>query len=291
MDKKFIKKREKSIGMKKIRNQISAINALIVFLVIGGVATIAINHKGVWLSYSIIVLAVAAVIMALFIALRAGFKRRLNNMQLDYKEQIVKPLAELTFEDGYFMHKGTLTQREIINTYMFSNDTDYKYSACNELRGIYKGVRFLNADIYEDNAPNDIHQNGRLFELDITSPNTNPIVFTSTTAAVMLHDDDGFQTVVPQNEMINRMFRVYAHDEQAVNSFLTENMIYKIRQLVSLQLGKVLKICFMGDKTYVYFTTDNYSYPDKFTKRNDVKTELRKTQETFNVIGKMIDIL
>ena len=47
------------------------------------------------------------------------------------------------------------------------------------------------------------------------------------------------------------MFRVYAHDEQAVNSFLTENMIYKIRQLVSLQLGKVLKICFMGDKTYV----------------------------------------
>ena len=78
MDKKFIKKREKSIGMKKIRNQISAINALIVFLVIGGVATIAINHKGVWLSYSVIVLAVAAVIMALFIALRAGLKRRLN---------------------------------------------------------------------------------------------------------------------------------------------------------------------------------------------------------------------
>ena len=291
MDKKFLKKREKNIGIKKLKNQISAINALAVFLIIGGAATLFINHKGVWLSYGILVAIIALVIMVSFLAYRVKLQVKLSNTQVDYREYLVKPLAEVTFEDGYFMKQGTLTQREIINTYMFSSDPDFKYSACNELRGVYKGVRFSNSDILEDNAPNNIHMNGRLFEFDITTTNRKPIVFTSSTAALIENDDKSFQVVTPSNETLNRMFRVYAADESEVESFLTENMIYKLRQIVSLQLGKILKISFMGDKTYVYYSTDSYSYADKITKRSDIKAEIRKIQETFNVIGKLIDIL
>lgn len=291
MDNKFIKRREKSIGIKKLKNQVSALNALCLFLIIGGVSTLLINHKGVWLSYGILVMVIALVLMGFALAYRVSVKKRLSNIQVDYRENIVKPLADETFEDGYFMSKSTMTQREIINTYMFSSDPDYKYSASNELRGTYKGVRFLNADILEDNAPNNIQQTGRLFEFDITSHNTKPVVFTSTTAAVMTSDDEEFHVVVPENEVVSRMFRVYACDEQEMNSLLTDNMIYKLRQIVGLQLGKLLKISFMGDKTYVYFTTESGTYADKFTKRNDVKNELTKVQDTFNVIGKLIDIL
>ncbi len=291
MDKKFVKRREKSIGIKKIKNQISAINALVVFLIIGGAATLIMNHNGVWLSYGLIVLFVALVLMVAFLALRAGLQRRLSNMQIDYREYLVKPLSEAEFEEGYFMKKGTLTQREIINTYMFSSDSDFSYSACNELRGVYKGIKFSNSDILEDNAPNNIHLNGRLFELDITTTNKKPIVFTSTTAAIMTNENQDFHVVSPSNETISRMFRVYAYSEEEVESFITENMIYKLRQIVSLQLGKILKIGFLGDKTYVYYTTDGYSYAEKITKKTDVKAELLKIQDTFNVIGKLIDIL
>lgn len=291
MDKKFIKRREKSIGFKKIKTQITTINMLTVFFVFGGAYAIYLNHHGAWLGYGILVAVIALLMMVGFISYRIRLQVLLSNKKVDYRESLVKPMAELNFEESYFLKKGTLTERDIISTNLFSDDPDYKYSACNELRGSYKGVRFSCSDIYEDCAPNNIHLYGRLYEFAIGSHVDGPVVFTSSSAPDLDSQNKKLHQIVPENEVIKRMFKVYAVDEKEVKNLLTENMIYKLRQIVSLQLGKILKIGFYSDKIYVYFTTDSYSFEDQFTKKHDVKTELNKIQNIFNVVGKLIDIL
>ena len=87
------------------------------------------------------------------------------------------------------------------------------------------------------------------------------------------------------------MFRVYAFDEKEADNLLTENMIYKLRQLVGLQLGKIFRICFANGKIYLYFTTESNTYEEVLTKKHDVENELLKVREKFMVVGKIIDIL
>lgn len=292
MDKrKFVKKLEKNLGMNKIRTQIRAISLMFVFLVIGAVFAIYMNHSGVWLSYGIVIAAISMLILAMFISYRLKLQARLNNMKLDYRERVVTPYAREYFEDGDFLKKGSLTERELISTKMFSDTADYRYTSNNELRGIHKSIKFVNADVYEDNNPLEYHVKGRFIAFNITTPNINPVVLTTSTAPILDFQDDRVHLIKPKNDVIGRMFRVYAFDEKEANELLTDNMVYKLRQIIGLQLGKIVKIGFHNDKIYVFFTTEEATYAENFTKKNSVITELRKIREKFNVVGKIIDIL
>ena len=292
MDKrKFFKKLDKNLGMTKIRNQIRAISSLFVFLVIGAAFAIYMNHNGIWLSYGIIIAAASMIVLALFMSYRIKLKVRLGNMKLDYRERIVTPFAREYFEDGYFSKIGSLTEREIIATNMFSSAKDYEYSSCNELKGKHKSVKFSNSDVFEDCYPSEYHVHGKFFEFDIETPNLNPVIFTTSTAPILECQNPQVKLVKPHNDVIDRMFRVYAFDENEVNALLTDNMVYKLRQLVGLQLGRIVKIGFQNGKTYMYFTTEESTYAEEFTKKNSLELELKKIREKFNVIGKIIDIL
>ncbi len=292
MDKrKFVKKLEKNLGMNKIRTQIRAISFMFVFLVIGAVFAIYMNHSGVWLSYGIVIAAISMLILAMFISYRLKLQARLNNMKLDYRERVVTPYAREYFEDGDFLKKGSLTERELISTKMFSDTADYRYTSNNELRGIHKSIKFVNADVYEDNNPLEYHVKGRFIAFNITTPNINPVVLTTSTAPILDFQDDRVHLIKPKNDVIGRMFRVYAFDEKEANELLTDNMVYKLRQIIGLQLGKIVKIGFHNDKIYVFFTTEESTYAENFTKKNSVITELSKIREKFNVVGKIIDIL
>ena len=288
---KFIKRVEKNIGIKKIKNQINAISALFVFLVVAGAFAIYMNHSGVWLSYGIIVAAVSMIILALFASYRIKLQVKLNNMKLDYREFIVMPYAARYFEGGIFNKKGGPTEREIIATNMFSDTSEYRYSSMNELKGSHKDVKFMNADVFEDCDVNDAHIRGRFFEIDIDTKNINPVVLTSSSAPVLDCQNERVHLIKPQNEVIDRMFRVYAFDENEADNLLTENMIYKLRQLVGLQLGKIFRICFANGKIYLYFTTESNTYEEVLTKKHDVENELLKVRDKFMVVGKIIDIL
>ena len=292
MDKrKFVKKLEKNLGMNKIRTQIRAISFMFVFLVIGAVFAIYMNHSGIWLSYGIVIAAISMLILAMFISYRLKLQARLNNMKLDYRERVVTPYAREYFEDGDFLKKGSLTERELISTKMFSDTADYRYTSNNELRGIHKSIKFVNADVYEDNNPLEYHVKGRFIAFNITTPNINPVVLTTSTAPILDFQDDRVHLIKPKNDVIGRMFRVYAFDEKEANELLTDNMVYKLRQIIGLQLGKIVKIGFHNDKIYVFFTTEESTYAENFTKKNSVITELSKIREKFNVVGKIIDIL
>ena len=267
---KFIKRVEKNIGIKKIKNQINAISALFVFLVVAGAFAIYMNHSGVWLSYGIIVAAVSMIILALFASYRIKLQVKLNNMKLDYREFIVMPYAARYFEGGIFNKKGGPTEREIIATNMFSDTSEYRYSSMNELKGSHKDVKFMNADVFEDCDVNDAHIRGRFFEIDIDTKNINPVVLTSSSAPVLDCQNERVHLIKPQNEVIDRMFRVYAFDEK---------------------LGKIFRICFANGKIYLYFTTESNTYEEVLTKKHDVENELLKVREKFMVVGKIIDIL
>ena len=288
---KFIKKLEKNIGIKKIKNQINAISAFFVFLVMGAAFAIYMNHSGVWLSYGIILAAVSLIILAVFASYRIKLQVKLNNMKLDYREQIVMPYAARYFEGGMFHVKGGPTEREIIATNMFSDASDYRYSSMNELKGKHKNISFMNADVFEDCDVNDAHIRGRFFEIDIDTKNINPVVLTSSSAPVLDCQNERVHPIKPQNDVVDRMFRVYAFDEREAENLLTENMIYKLRQLVGLQLGKIFRICFANGKIYLYFTTESNTYDEVLTKKHDVENELLKVREKFMVVGKIIDIL
>ncbi|SEQ69585.1 Protein of unknown function [Lachnospiraceae bacterium NE2001] len=298
MDKrKFIKKLEKNIGIKKVKNQIRAISALFVFLVIGGAFAIYMNHNGVWLSYGVIVAAVAMIILALFMSYRIKLQKRLNDIRLDYREYIVSPYAQRFFESGEFNIKKGPTEREIIATNMFSDDTHYRYTSSNELKGVHKNIKFMNADVFEDavisegNERSEVHIRGRFFEFDLDTQNINPVVLTSSSAPMLECQNGRIKPIQPKNDVVGRMFRVYAFDEKEANNLLTDNMIYKLRQLVGLQLGRIYKICFANGKTYVYFTTETSTYEEVLTKSHDVETELAKVRDKFSVVGKIIDIM
>ena len=288
---RFIKKLDKLIGMKKLKTQIRTINLLFVFLVIGGAFAIYMNHTGLWLSYGIIVAAVAMIILALFLSYRIKLQVQLSSMKLDYRKKLVEPFAEFYLEEGRFSKNGSLTEREIISTRMFSDTADYKYTSCNELRGVHKGVSFINADVYEECSRNDLKLYGRLFEFDIAIDNVNPIIFTTATAPLLEYADNYIKPVNVKNDVVNRMFRVYAFDEDEANSLLTENTIYKLRQIVSQQFGKIIKISLHHNKVYVFFTTDGFTYEETLTHKHDIEKELDVIKEKFNVAGKLIDIL
>jgi hypothetical protein len=60
---------------------------------------------------------------------------------------------------------------------------------------------------------------------------------------------------------------------------------------ISLQLGKILKLCFMNNKVYVFYTTDKPTYEEVFTKKHEVTKEISVTENSFNAVSKLIDIL
>lgn len=288
---KFIKRIEKNLGIKRLKNQINAINLLFVFLVLGAIYAIYLNHSGWWLTYGILVAAASLFALAAFLSYRIKLQVKLSAIKMDYRDYVVKPNAEIYFEDGAFSKRGGLTEREIISTNMFSDTRDYKYTACNELKGKHKNIHFSNSDIFEDCETNNIHLHGRLYSFDISTPNVNPVVFTTASAPILECQNQRIHIIKTDNEVINRMFRVYAFDEKEANNLLTENMTYKLRQIVGLQLGKINKICFHSNKIYIYYTTEVKTYEEFFTKKHDVETELRRIDEQFSVVGKLIDIL
>ena len=289
--KKFIKKIEKKIGIKKIRKNIRSINTALFFFGFVAFYSVYLNHSGWLLSYGIIVAAVSLLILAGFLSYRIRLQVRLNQMNIDYREYLVKPAAKEYIEDGSFSRTGSLTEREIVSTLMFSDGPEFKYSSCNELKGVYKGVKFSNSDMTEDCSTNNFHVNGRVFGLEMPTKNTNPVIFTTATAPIIEYQSTKVHMINPDDDNIRKMFRVYAFDEKEANELLTESMIHKLRELVSLQLGKVLKISFLSNKVCVFFTTDKNTYTEYFTKKNDVKQELHTIQDKFNVVGKIIDIL
>lgn len=289
--KKFLNKIEKSVGIKKIKNQISSINMMLVFLVFAAIFSIYLNHTGWLLSYGIILAGVSMIALALFLSYRIKLQLNLNNLSLDYRQLLVKPLAEEFFEGGSFSTNGSLTEREIVSTNMFSDGRDYTYTSCNELKGTHKNVRFANSDIFEENTANNIHVYGRVFEFDIKTNNINPVIFTTSTAPIIEYQDTRIHLIQTSNDEVNRMFRIYAFDEKEADDLLTENTVYKLKQLVALQLGKIIKICFANDKIYVFFTADKYTYDEVLTKKNDIQQELDIIGDKFNAVGKLIDIL
>lgn len=292
MDKrKFVKKLERNIGIKKLKSQINSISMLFVFLVMGAGYAIYMNHSGLWLSYGLVIAAISLFMLAAFMSYRIKLQVRLSNIKLDYREYIVMPYAREFFEEGDFSKRGGLTEREIIATNMFSDTKEYKYSSTNRLQGTHKNVRFSNSDVFEDCDINDAHIHGRFFEFDIDAKNINPVVLTSSAAPVLDCQNDRVHLIKVKNDVIDRMFRVYAFDEKEAENLLTENMIYKLRQLVALQLGRIIRICFANGKTYVYFTTETSTYEEELTKNHDVAKELDKIRDKFTVVGKIIDIL
>ena len=291
MDYKNIKKLEKHIGIKKQKSNIRSINAAIAFLGFLAFYAIYMNHTGWMLTYGIIVAAVSLIVLALFLSLRIKLQLKLNNTQMNYRNEIVKPVAENYFEEGSFSRAGSMTEREIVSTLMFSDGPEFQYSSCNELKGIYKGVRFSNSDMQEDCSTNNFHVRGRIFVFGIDTQNINPVVFTSATAPIIEYHHSRVHMIKTDDENINKMFRVYAFDEKEANNLLTESMIHKLREIVSLQLGKIIKLCFMNEKIYVFYTTDGPTYEEVLTKKHDVKEEVKKVEHIFNSVGKLIDIL
>ena len=140
--KKFLYKIEKSVGFMKIRNQISSINMMLIFLVFAAVFSVYLNHTGWLLSYGIIVAGVSMIALALFLSYRIKLQFNLKNMKVDYRKYLVEPLAQEYFDSGSFTEKGNLTEMEIISTHLFSDGKDFTYTSCNELKGIHKGVKF-----------------------------------------------------------------------------------------------------------------------------------------------------
>ena len=289
--KKLIKKIEKDIGIKKVKGTIRSINAALGFFVFLAFYSIYLNHSGWMLSYGIIVAAVSLIALALFLSYRIKLQVNLNNMKQDYRKCLVKPLAEDYFENGSFSRSGGLTEREIVSSLLFSDGSEYKYTACNELKGKYKGVEFTTSDMTEDCSGNNFHVNGRIFELNIPTKNINPIIFTTATAPLIEYHHSRVHLINPTDENIKKMFRVYAFDENEADDLLTDSMIHKLRELVAQQLGKIIKIGFLSDKVFVFFTTDGPTYEEFFTKKHEVKEEMKKVQNEFNVVGKIIDIL
>ena len=289
--KKFLYKIEKSVGFMKIRNQISSINMMLIFLVFAAVFSVYLNHTGWLLSYGIIVAGVSMIALALFLSYRIKLQFKLNNMKVDYRKYLVEPLAQEYFESGSFTEKGNLTEMEIISTHMFSDGKDFTYTSCNELKGIHKGVKFINSDIFENCKSNKIRVYGRLYDFDIKTGNINPVIFTTSTAPIIDFQDVNIHLIKTSNDEINRMFRIYAFDENEADSLLTDSTIHKLKQLVALQLGKIIKICFANDKVYVYYTTDKYTYEEVLTKKNKISEEIDIVCEKFNDVGKLIDIL
>ena len=289
--KKFLYKIEKSVGIKRIRNQISSINMMLVFLIFAAAFSIYLNHTGWLLSYGIIVAGVSMIALALFLSYRVKLQINLNNLKLDYRNLLVKPMAQEYFEKGSFSTSGSLTEREIVSTHMFSDGKDYTYTSCNELKGIHKNVVFTNSDIFEENRSNNIHVYGRVFEFDLKTNNINPVIFTTSTAPIIEYQDSRIQLIKTSNDEINRMFRIYAFDEKEADDILTDSTVHKLKQIVALQLGKIIKICFANDKVYVFFTTDKYTYDEILTKKNKIPEELDIIRDKFNAVGKLIDIL
>ena len=288
---KFIKKLEKNIGIKKLKNQINMISWMFAFLVVGGLFAIFLNHSGLWLSYGILIFAVSMIVLALFMSYRIKLQVKLNDMKKDYRECLVMPYAREFFENGVFSKKGSFTEREILATNMFSATAEYTYTSINELRGIHKGIEFFNADVFEDCEVNDAHVRGRFFTFDIDTKNINPVILTSSSAPIVEPQNKNIHLITPKDEVINRMFRVYAFDEKEANSLLTPNMIDKLRQIIGLQLGKIVRISFSYGKVHMYFTSESNTYEEMFTKKHDVEKELDRIRDTFTVVGKIIDIL
>lgn len=291
-NRRLIRNIEKNVGIKKLKNQIKSINMLTIFLVLVSGYSIYLNHTGWLLSYGIIVAAVAMIVLALFISYRIKLQGKISELKLDYRSLIVKPCAREYIEEGDFLAQGMLSESEIISTCMFSDKTDYSYESCNELTGIYKGKKFKNYDLMEFNHSEELRVYGRIFDVEMETPNVNPVVLTTATAPVIeFYQQKRVHLMKPENDVIDRMFRVYAFDEKEANDLFTENMVYKLKQLVGLQLGRIIKIAFHHNHIVLFFTTDGYSYEETLTRKHDVAEEVAKIRNTFSAAARLIDII
>ena len=291
-NRKLIRNIEKNVGIKRLKNQINSINLLTVFLVVVSAYSLYLNHSGWLLSYGIIVAAIAMIVLALFISYRVKLQVKLSELKLDYRSLIVKPCAREYIENGDFLAQGILSETEIISTCMFSDKPEFTYESKNELTGVYKGKKFKNYDLLEVNHSEDLKVYGRIFDIEIETPNVNPVVLTTSTAPIIeFYHERRVHLMKPENDVIDRMFRVYAFDEKEANSLFTENTIYKLKQLVGLQLGKIIKIAYHNDHIQIFFTTDGFSYEETLTKKHKIEDEVAKVRNTFGAAARLIDII
>ena len=83
MKKSFIKKIEKKVGLKGLKNKIKTINLLFVFLVLAAILAVYLNHTGYMISYGLAVAAVSLLVLAFFLSYRIKLQVQLAGVHMD----------------------------------------------------------------------------------------------------------------------------------------------------------------------------------------------------------------
>lgn len=291
INRKFIKKLDKSIGISRIKTQIQTINIMLVFLVVAAAYAIYLNHTGIMLSYGIIVAAVAMIILALFLSYRIKQQVKLNGMHLDYRKMIVQPVVQTLYENGSFSRKGSLTEREILMTNMFSDTYEYKYESKNEIKGRYKDVDFESSDIRETKDNTNMSIPGRVFQFAIPTGNINPVVFISASAQTLERNDERVHLCKTGDPELDKRFRTYAFDEKEVQGMINSSMEFKLMTIIKMGLGRIVRLCFCNDKVCVYYSTEGSTFQEDLTKKEQTPAEVKRVEEELSVIDKLIDVL
>lgn len=291
MRKKFIKKVEKRVGLTGLKTKIKTINMLFVFLIIAGIMAIYLNYLEKMLSYGVIVAAVAMIILALFLSYRIKLQVQLAGVHLDYRNEIVKPVAEELFNSGTFSRTGSCTEQDIINTKMFSDSINFRYSSKNEVKGEYDGVRFTSADIYKQDYKAHLNMYGRIFQFSIPSPNINPIVFTTKNAPLIEYTDVPMKRMDSVSPIVNSVSQMYTFDENEARELVGDKRFADaIKNLMDLRPGMITACSFYNKKINVFYSTDGYTFEEDLNKKHTVVDELKKTKNSFMIIERLIDI-
>lgn len=291
MNRKFIKKLDKKIGISTVKNQIHTINVMLVFLIIAALYAVYLNHTGIMLSYGIIVASVAMLALAGFLSFRIRLQVKLEGMKLDYRKVLVTPVVAEMYEKGTFSGSGSLTEREILNTNLFSDGYEYKYDSKNECKGVYKDIVFEASDVKETKANTNMSVIGRIFQFEIPTENVNPVIFASATAPAIERMTGQLKVFETGNDEIDKRYMTYAFDENEAKNMINSSLEFKLLSIIKMGLGRVVKICFYNNKVCVYYTSDHLSFEEVLTKKHKTAEEVHNTVKTLSIIDKLIDIL
>lgn len=291
LNRRYIKKIDKGIGITKIKNQIRSINALLVFLVVAGAYAIYLNHTGAMLSYGVIVAASAMLILAGFLSYRIRQQVKLESMKVEYGQHLVKPVVEKLYREGKFSHNGGLTELELLNTNLFSDSYEYEYTTCNEITGFYKRVQFESTDVTEIKNKTNKGMMGRVFQFTIPTRNTYPIIFTNPQAPAIERRFEQLHLVKTGRTELDKRFKTYCFDEEELKRLMSSSFEYKLLSISKLGLGRVVKMSFYNDRICVYYSTDKPTFEEYLTKKHKTEKEVENVVKTFSIIDKLIDIL
>lgn len=291
MKKSFIKKVEKKVGLKGLKNKIKTINLLFVFLVLAAILAVYLNHTGYMISYGLAVAAVSLLVLAFFLSYRIKLQVQLAGVHLDYRELIVKPVAEYMFNAGTFSRNGSATEREILNTKLFSDTINFRYSSINEVKGDYNGVKFFSTDIYKQDYKAHLNMYGRLFQFDIPTENINPVVFTTKNAPLIEYTDTPMKRMDSVSPIVNSVCQMYTFDENEARELVNDKHIADaIKKLMDMRPGMITACSFYNKKINVFYSTEGYTFEEDLNKKHDVPAELKKSKESFMMIGRLIDM-